>query len=185
VNDVKNNTCSKCGFFCELAAGNFSRKTGERLYRSWCVSCEKKRKAKWVQDNIEHVLEKTKNYHKAHPEIPKRAKEKWASNNKDHLRQLRKEWRHNNKDKVLANQKKYREKIKLAVRLWRKRNPQKVKAHSKVFIELRAGRLKKLPCFCGEVKSEAHHPDYTKPLMVEWLCKKHHVEADIQLMRFQ
>jgi len=38
------------------------------------------------------------------------------------------------------------------------------------------GKLKRLPCeVCGEVKSEGHHEDYTLPLEVRWLCKKHHI----------
>jgi len=39
------------------------------------------------------------------------------------------------------------------------------------------GKVDKLPCeVCGIEKTEAHHDDYTKPLDVRWLCRKHHVE---------
>ena len=38
------------------------------------------------------------------------------------------------------------------------------------------GKLVKLPCqVCGG-DSEAHHPDYSKPLDVVWLCASHHKE---------
>lgn len=40
---------------------------------------------------------------------------------------------------------------------------------------IRSGRLQRLPCEgCGEVKSEAHHDDYSKPVDVRWLCRKCH-----------
>jgi len=62
---------------------------------------------------------------------------------------------------------------------WRKNHPEKVKAHRVVFVNLRNGNLFKYPCkICGNPKSEAHHQNYFKPLEIEWLCKKHHVEAD-------
>lgn len=38
---------------------------------------------------------------------------------------------------------------------------------------LKQGRFKKSPCFCGKV-ADIHHPDYSKPLEIIWLCKNHH-----------
>ena len=42
---------------------------------------------------------------------------------------------------------------------------------------IKAGFLIKQPCeVCGVNKVDAHHDDYTKPLDVRWLCRKHHNE---------
>ena len=31
------------------------------------------------------------------------------------------------------------------------------------------------PCaWCGAVPAQSHHPDYTKPAEVVWLCPPHH-----------
>lgn len=60
---------------------------------------------------------------------------------------------------------------------WSQRNKHKRSAHSKVRNAILSGVLIKLDCeICGNVKSEAHHSDYSKPLKVKWLCKKHHAE---------
>lgn len=62
---------------------------------------------------------------------------------------------------------------------WRKRHPEKTKAQRAVFVAKRNGSLEQKPCeVCGKRKSEAHHEDYSKPLEVTWLCRKHHQEAD-------
>ena len=37
------------------------------------------------------------------------------------------------------------------------------------------GIVEPLPCqVCHSLVSCAHHPDYTKPLLIEWLCYRHH-----------
>lgn len=42
-----------------------------------------------------------------------------------------------------------------------------------------SGKLLRMPCeVCGNVKSEGHHADYSKPLEVIWLCRQHHAQID-------
>jgi hypothetical protein len=42
---------------------------------------------------------------------------------------------------------------------------------------IRDGRLIRQPCeVCGSEPAQAHHDDYSKPLDVRWLCRKHHLE---------
>lgn len=55
-------------------------------------------------------------------------------------------------------------------------NKLKIKAREKFATALKFGKLKK-PETCETCKNkniEGHHPDYSKPLEVLWLCKKHH-----------
>lgn len=50
-------------------------------------------------------------------------------------------------------------------------------ANRAVFYAIRSGALVRQPCeVCGELKVDAHHDDYTQPLAVRWLCRKHHAE---------
>lgn len=60
---------------------------------------------------------------------------------------------------------------------YRRRNKKKLAAHNAVSKAILRKGLAPLPCLvCGE-KSEAHHPDYDRPLDVVWLCQTHHKEA--------
>jgi hypothetical protein len=60
--------------------------------------------------------------------------------------------------------------------------PEKRAATNAVNNAVRDGRLEKLPCqVCGSAKSQAHHPDYSKPLEVVWLCDPHHKEEHARL----
>lgn len=58
---------------------------------------------------------------------------------------------------------------------WRKKNPEAYAAHTAVNNAVRDGRLVKQPCEeCGETPVHAHHDDYSTPLVVRWLCVRHH-----------
>lgn len=58
----------------------------------------------------------------------------------------------------------------------------KVEARKLVKLAVESGRLTKTPCeVCGEPKSDGHHPDYAKPLEVQWLCRAHHAELHRQV----
>lgn len=40
---------------------------------------------------------------------------------------------------------------------------------------IKRGKVIKKSCeVCGNPKADGHHSDYTKPYLVNWLCKKHH-----------
>lgn len=56
------------------------------------------------------------------------------------------------------------------------RNPERRAATTAVSNAIRDGILVKLPCeVCGATKRvEGHHPAYSMPLDVVWLCKPHH-----------
>jgi hypothetical protein len=61
---------------------------------------------------------------------------------------------------------------------YNKNNPKKVRAHRKVRYAIKRGDLERQPCeVCGHEPTDAHHEDYSKPLEVRWLCRKHHMEV--------
>lgn len=60
---------------------------------------------------------------------------------------------------------------------YRKANPIKCRAWNLVYRAIRRGDLHRQPCeVCGsKERIHAHHDDYSKPLIVRWLCRKHHM----------
>ena len=86
-------------------------------------------------------------------------------------------WRLKNEDKAIAISRKYRslnrdKKIKAnkAARV-----PEQHNARVMAQRALKIGTIKKEPCsVCGKERSEMHHPDYSKPLDIIWLCRSHH-----------
>lgn len=63
---------------------------------------------------------------------------------------------------------------------WRAQNPERRAAQVKLGYAVRSGRVIPWPvCALPECdqKPEAHHPDYSQPLDVVWLCPAHHKQA--------
>jgi hypothetical protein len=66
---------------------------------------------------------------------------------------------------------------------YRAAHPQRKAAVQALNVSVRTGKIAPLPCLvCGE-KAEAHHPDYSRPLDVVWLCPSHHREAHALVQR--
>lgn len=81
-------------------------------------------------------------------------------------------WKKKNHERYLELQRK-------SQKNYYKNNPEKVKAHAEVQSAIKNGKMARHACeVCGNTVSEAHHHDYSKPLDVWWLCKKHHKMAD-------
>lgn len=60
---------------------------------------------------------------------------------------------------------------------WGKNHPDRKKAQQILRKAVMNGFVKKQLCWvCGE-NAEAHHPDYSSPLDVVWLCSSHHKQA--------
>ena len=58
--------------------------------------------------------------------------------------------------------------------------PEKAKAKHVIGHLVKTGKICKLPCeICGDKISQAHHPDYDKPIEVVWLCQIHHTKIHI------
>lgn len=63
-----------------------------------------------------------------------------------------------------------------------KKYPERQQARMFVSQALKEGVLIKKPCeVCFESKVHAHHPDWSEPLNVVWLCPSHHKAAHVSL----
>jgi hypothetical protein len=116
------------------------------------------------------VKTRVKNYAKANPEKVRRlGREK---RRRPKYRRMDKQWHRDHPEA----RKKHKQK-------WLEENPEKRKAENAVSNALRDGKLKRprLCEGCGRRrKLQAHHPDYSKPLEVQWLCYKCHGETRVK-----
>ena len=83
-------------------------------------------------------------------------------------------------DRERAKNPNRREKSKSRTQIWVENFPERKKAQTAVSNAIRDGRMIRWPVCCMpfcEDKPEAHHPDYSKPLDVVWLCVTHHKEV--------
>jgi len=107
-------------------------------------------------------------YKKAHAATPKAKATRavYALKSRKQRNRRLKKWRQKNRKKLAAIQRRYRE-----------RHRQRYLARTTLSNAIRDGKIIRLCCeVCGK-RGEAHHPDYSKPLEVRWLCKRHHEEV--------
>lgn len=69
------------------------------------------------------------------------------------------------------------------MREWRKTHPLTPEQRFKDIARSYAGVYKRVykklvpqPCACGSTDVEMHHADYTKPLQVQWMCRRCHLK---------
>lgn len=105
----------------------------------------------------------------------------WLKKNREKQRSYSRRYYEKNREKRIQDAVEYARSRRAATKKieekYRRENALKVKAREAVRKALREGTIKKLPCsVCESPLSQAHHPDYSKPLDVVWLCTKHHGE---------
>jgi len=99
--------------------------------------------------------------------------------NHDKHRAERVEWREKNRDKVRRASRAYYYRIRKGDPKMRAKESARLLTHHAI----RAGKLVKQPCSVCGAPAEAHHPDYSKPLDVVWLCAHDHKEEHKRLRR--
>lgn len=163
--------CTKCGalksldeFYSGAAECKSCRKLRSAAYYERTKERQKEYAKAWRKDNAEHVYKVNKARRKANPDKHRESMRKsYAKHASKRLSDI-KNWQKENRDRINEAQRKNYHSIK-------------GQAQRAVKYALKRGEIKKLPCtICGAQKVEAHHEDYTKPLEVTWLCKKHHRE---------
>jgi hypothetical protein len=91
-------------------------------------------------------------------------------------REYCRDWRERNPESVRRSSKKQHDKG-----IPFHRDPVKRRAQRLVQTALRKGILERQPCeVCGE-KADAHHDDYSEPLKVRWLCRRHHIREHVAM----
>ena len=146
-------TCFKCG--CEKPFSEFYRHKGMADgHLGKCKACTKTD----VSTHREENIEKVRAYDRERGILPHRVEARKTY-------QETEAFRHSH---AKANQK------------YRVSKPERERARSAVSRAVRHGRLIPWPvcaipeCDCAP---EAHHPDYSRPLEVVWLCDGHHKDA--------
>ena len=119
-------------------------------------------------------------------ECVKRYVKAYRAKNAERVRQVNTAWRKANPERaalIHARSRKNRlEKIRAEAREYAKvygpKNKMQIAVRAKTRGAIKSGMLLRQPCWiCGSEKSEPHHSHYGEPLMVTWLCRKHHAET--------
>ena len=143
-------TCCRCGQVKPATAFGIQKRAARRdTLRSICKPCAVVKTSEWVAAN------------------PERRKANWRR----HSEENRDSYRASHRKYYEAHREEYMARLKA---IWEKR-PEKKAARKMVWLAVRSGQLTKTDCQrCGNPKVTAHHPDYSKPLEVVWLCYSCH-----------
>lgn len=164
--------CTKCGE-TKMLTEFVKHKSYKDGYYSRCKSCSYASEKEWRINNQEKKREMRRRY---------------RENNREHIREMDREYYIENHEKMLekakVSQKKYHETEKGKSnlhkhnKLSRSRNPEKARARSLLSNAICDGKIIRPSacslCGCDKFVIEAHHPDYSKPYDVIWLCRSCH-----------
>ena len=93
---------------------------------------------------------------------------------------------YNEYDRERALTEKRKENAKKQQVKWREAFPERKRAACTVRRAVLKGIINKTHCFiCGDENVQAHHPDYSRPLDVIWLCVHHHKMAHAMIIEYK
>jgi hypothetical protein len=159
-------TCRSCRFIGPEVL--FARSV--RKYTNLCKCCDAARQRKRDAEKREEILEARREAYKANPEVfRERGRKRYRRDLEGNRRRGREH----------ARTARGREQNRAAVARYKSKHPERVKARHLVKLALQRGDLTK-PKRC-QVKGckyagplHGHHSNYSKPLVVDFLCNLHH-----------
>ena len=125
-------------------------------------------------------------YYKKYYDLRKKEYAAYYNSHKTEIAAYQKDYYKSNQEEIAAYKKDFykmnRTELVAYHKDYQRLNPEKIKAHGILSYAVKKGEIIKQPCsICGNIKAEAHHPDYNKPLDVIWLCSSHHKRLHAEL----
>ncbi len=147
--------CTKCKI--EKPRAEFHRRAASKDgLRPHCKDCQKVYIRAYYQSNRAQIVGKVRKYRRS--EVGRITHKKHRQSEKGRAVQRR------------------------ANRVYQLANPEKKKARDAISSAIQYGKIQR-PIFCEEcglpAETQGHHPDYSKPLEVEWLCQDCHTEIHL------
>lgn len=97
---------------------------------------------------------------------------RWREANRESIRERDRLWYQDNIEIARARRRKY-------MRGYSRRLPLRILRRA-----IKNGEIKRQPCeVCGKPNAQAHHEDYSKPLVVRWLCRLHHARRHSEISK--
>jgi hypothetical protein len=141
-----------------------------------CLACDREKRITSGVTKPEGWIRKTADmrsyreaYNQSHKEYFTQKRREWSKKNPERQREIERRKYYARKQRAVAIPKPSKGPE------WVEELRKRVNTKYRVYKAIKKGTLVKLPCFvCGELRVEAHHPDYSLPLDVVWLCPHHH-----------
>lgn len=154
--------CKGCGRILDLDRF-YKHSQMKDGFLNFCIDCVKERVRQHREENIESI----RAYDRLRGKTPEKLEKQ-------------KMYRQRLKD---TDYDRYKEVFGGCQARYTENHPEARKAHSKVSNAIHSGKLSRPnKCErCGvQCKPEAHHPDYSQPFLVEWLCVSCHAKTRVQ-----
>jgi len=182
--EIKTKTCFRCHKELPISAfGLNGIRKGKIYYRGSCKECMAIGKDRWVaikQKRLDDGIlrcskcKQNKTLQCFYKDLSKpKGYNSWCKScMRVCLDNIAEDIKVKTKERYLSLPKSY---IKKLTDRYRQKYPARARAVNILYRARKSGNIKPSPCeVCGVGKVEGHHEDYSKPLQVRWLCRKHH-----------